>query len=245
MTIADGPLSVVKVGGSLVSDPDRLRAVLASLADGAEGRAVIVPGGGPFADAVRASQASLGYSDALAHRLALDAMGQTAEVFSELEPRLAIVRSIEAARAHDGVGLWDPVGLRDGHPDIPETWDVTSDSLALWLAGALGAARCVLVKSAACSANVSPDDLVRLGLVDRGFPDFRRYFPGEIVLRGPNAPFHPDTLPEATERSGCLETEFEGSQRSLRLSYEARQCLSSRDEDETRMSGSLARGHAA
>lgn len=214
--MADGPLSVVKVGGSLASDPDRLRALLASLANGADGRAVIVPGGGPFADTVRASQASLGFSDALAHRLALGAMGQMAEVLSELEPRLSIVRSVEAARAHDGVCLWDPVGLRDGHPDIPESWDVTSDSLALWLAGALGATRCVLVKSAPCPADASPDHLAGLGLVDRAFPDFARAYAGEIVLCGSDAishsPPHPDVrgraeprreTPEATAIAGA------------------------------------------
>ena len=29
---------------------------------------------------------------------------------------------------------------------LPETWELTSDSLAAWLAGALGAGRLVLVK---------------------------------------------------------------------------------------------------
>ncbi|GEP08630.1 uridylate kinase [Methylobacterium gnaphalii] len=182
---AASSLSVVKIGGSLVSSPPRLRAVLASLAEGAEGRAVIVPGGGPFADAVRASQAKLGYSDALAHRLALDAMGRMAEVFAEIEPRLAMVRSVEDAAARDGVCLWDPVALRQGHPDLPERWDVTSDSLALWLATALGAERCILIKSAPCPVDTPPDELARLGLVDRAFPGFARSFRGAIALRGP------------------------------------------------------------
>ncbi|GJE54039.1 MULTISPECIES: amino acid kinase family protein [Methylobacterium] len=185
---APGPVSVVKVGGSLLADAPRLHSVLARLADGAEGRAVIVPGGGPFAEAVRTSQAALGYSDALAHRLALDAMGRMAEVFCEIAPRLAIVHSVEAAAAHEAPCLWAPAALRAGHPGIPESWDVTSDSLALWLAAALGATRCLLLKSAPCPAGASPEALARLGLVDRAFPDFARRFSGEIFLQGPDLP---------------------------------------------------------
>lgn len=181
------PLSVVKVGGSLIADASRLRAVLGALADGSEGPVVIVPGGGLFAEAVRSTQASLGYSDALAHRLALDAMGRMAEVFAEIEPRLAIVRSVEAAAGAMGACLWNPAELRPGHPDIRESWDVTSDSLALWLATALGAVRCIVVKSAPCPANATPGELAELGLVDRAFPDFARAFAGKILLRGPEA----------------------------------------------------------
>lgn len=182
-------LSVVKVGGSLAADGPRLRAVLAGLVQGDEGAAVVVPGGGPFADAVRVAQAALGFDDGLAHRLALDAMGRMAEVFSGIEPRLAIAASVEAASGiarAGGTALWDPVALKAGRPDIPESWDVTSDSLALWLAIRLGAARCVLVKSAPCPPGAAPSELARSGLVDAAFPHFARAFAGEIVIRGPN-----------------------------------------------------------
>ncbi|MFE1600337.1 uridylate kinase [Methylobacterium sp. ID0610] len=171
-------LSVVKLGGSLTTDAVRLRAVLRGLADGAEGPAVIVPGGGRLADAVRAMQDSLAFDDALAHRLALDAMSGMARIFRGLEPRLAVSTDPAAAIARGGVPVWDPERLKAGHPEIPESWDVTSDSLALWLAAELGAARCVLVKAAEV-ADPAAD------LVDAAFPRFARRFGGEIVLRGP------------------------------------------------------------
>ena len=62
------PPTIVKLGGSLVSDAARLGRLLGALADGGEGRCVVVPGGGPFADAVRQAQGRLGFSDALARR---------------------------------------------------------------------------------------------------------------------------------------------------------------------------------
>ncbi|WP_375462487.1 uridylate kinase [uncultured Methylobacterium sp.] len=81
--------------------------------------------------------------------------------------------------------VWDPALLKAGHPDIAETWDVTSDSLALWLARGIGAARCVLVKSADAPSGRSPADLARLGLVDAAFPAFAARFAGCIELWGP------------------------------------------------------------
>ena len=182
-------LTVVKIGGSLVSDADRLRAVLSGLAAGKDGPCVVVPGGGAFADAVRASQTALGFDDALAHRLALDAMGRMAEVFRALEPRLHRAATWEDAAvilARGGTPVWDPVALKAGSPDIPETWAVTSDSLAVWLAAQWRARRCVLVKSAIVPVGATPEHLTRLGLVDPAFPAFAARYAGEIVLRGPS-----------------------------------------------------------
>ena len=187
---ADAPLTVVKVGGSLVADPPRLRAVLADVAAGREGAAVIVPGGGPFADAVRTTQAALRYDDALAHRLALDAMARMAEVFRAVEPRLAPpcdADAIPAAVRAGTVPVWSPTALKAGVAGIDETWSVTSDSLALWLALRLGAARCVLVKSAPAPAGEDPEALARRGLVDAAFPGFAAGFSGAIEIRGAGA----------------------------------------------------------
>lgn len=180
-------LSVVKVGGSLLADRDRLRKILASLAGGDEGACVVVPGGGPFAEAVRAAQVVQRFDDAQAHRLAIDAMTRMAESFVELEPRLVIARSIAACTSGEATPVWDPAALKAGHPAIPESWAVTSDSLALWLAAELRASRCVLIKSVDRPAGTGIGDLARLGIVDHAFPDFAKAFPGEIVLRGPGA----------------------------------------------------------
>lgn len=190
MNGAPSPLSVVKVGGSLADDPARLKRLLGRLADGQEGAAVIVPGGGPFAQSVRATQGALGFPDALAHRFAVDAMAQMAAVFCAIEPRLAAAESeaaIQNALRDKRCPVWLPTALRAGHPDIPESWDVTSDSLALWLATRLGAECCLLFKSAPCPVGGAPGEWSRLGLVDRAFPDFAARFPGTITLRGPGA----------------------------------------------------------
>jgi aspartokinase-like uncharacterized kinase len=57
---------------------------------------VVVPGGGPFADAVRDMQAALRFPDDVAHDMALLAMHQMAEVMIALEPRFVAADTLVA-----------------------------------------------------------------------------------------------------------------------------------------------------
>ncbi|MCJ2121975.1 uridylate kinase [Methylobacterium sp. J-077] len=175
--------TILKIGGSLEADPVRLGALLTEAAAGVHGRCVVVPGGGAFAEAVRADQIRDGFDDAEAHRRALDAMGRMADFFRSLEPRLT--HSVEPWADTAAASVWDPATLRAGHPEIPESWDVTSDSLALWLATRLRAGRCVLVKSADAWADEAPALLARRGLVDAAFPAFAARYGGPIEIWGP------------------------------------------------------------
>ena len=65
---------VVKIGGSLWRSPLLARWIAALRAF--PGPLTIVPGGGPFADAVRAAQPTMGFSDRAAHKMAVLAMEQ-------------------------------------------------------------------------------------------------------------------------------------------------------------------------
>jgi aspartokinase-like uncharacterized kinase len=173
---------IVKFGGSLLGSP----ALPALLAVAARHAAAIVPGGGPFADSVRLAQAAHGFSDRAAHQMAILAMEQSAHLLAELRPDLLPCRSpadFAAARAANRPALWMPAATASA-ADLPATWDVTSDSLALWLAIALGAERLVLLKSAAVEGG-SPQDWAEAGLVDAHLPTLARRFAGEIACVGP------------------------------------------------------------
>jgi 5-(aminomethyl)-3-furanmethanol phosphate kinase len=164
-------LSIVKLGGSHANGPhikDWLAAIVAEA-----GAIAIVPGGGPFADAVRTAQASMGYDDRAAHAMALTAMGQFGRALQSLNPalRLTASRSAILRALKDGkVPVWSPETMARAAA-LPETWELTSDSLAAWLAGALGAGRLVLVKHGRFeTATIEAHDLVARGVVDPLFP---------------------------------------------------------------------------
>ncbi|MBY6243280.1 aspartate kinase [Methylosinus sp. Sm6] len=140
---------VAKLGGSLWTQPDALRGWLAALLRYA-GPLTIVPGGGPFADAVREAQAKLRFSDAAAHEMAIMGMEQYALALADLEPGLVMVSTPrEAALAHrrGAAALWRPVAMTRSAPQIPASWDMTSDSLAAWHAREAGAEALLLIKS--------------------------------------------------------------------------------------------------
>jgi aspartokinase-like uncharacterized kinase len=163
-----GPLGV-KVGGSLLTRPD-WAAGLAALLEPLTAPLLIVVGGGPLVDALRAIDARSPQPAAVMHELAIDTMGVTARLMAAA---LGVPLVIDAPRrdAEAPIAVLDaPAWLRHGGrlAVLPVGWHVTSDSIAAFVASRCGG-RLLLVKS------VPPPiaDLTSLG--EAGWVD--RYFP--------------------------------------------------------------------
>lgn len=166
---------VVKLGGSLLGTPE-LPAWLAMLATQSDGRVIIVPGGGVFADAVREAQQSAGFDNATAHHAALLAMDQYGLVLQGLQPTLVTAASeleiAERSWQHRAI-VWLPSRMVLAEEAIPRTWEVTSDSLAAWLAQKVSAQRLVLVKHQDVTNEKTPiSQLMTEGVLDVAFMEF-------------------------------------------------------------------------
>ena len=168
---ASGPI-VVKLGGSVIRSPD-LSKWLDAIAT-TPGPTVIVPGGGALANEVRSCQQQLGFGDPTAHRMALLAMDQLAWAVAGMRSGLNVVATEDAlheAIDRGYVAVWAPYTLISERSDVEANWRLTSDSLALWLAGRLGARSCYLIKSITRkSASLDAVQLARDGVVDEAFP---------------------------------------------------------------------------
>lgn len=164
-------LTVIKVGGSLASIPQALDRVCAELTTAArEHRLLIVPGGGPFADAVRTFERQVGLSVDAAHWMAILAMDQYAQVLVERIPGAALVD--QPGSAAETVALGRPAVLAPSRwmrsaDVLPHGWEVTSDSIAGFVAGALDAARLILIKPTAVGETV---DAYFTTALPRGLP---------------------------------------------------------------------------
>lgn len=181
-------LTVVKLGGSHAFSP-MLRLWLGAIA-GAAGEVVVVPGGGPFADTVRMAQPKMGFDDRTAHAMAVLAMAQFGHALTSIGRDRGLVLSeseVEIARAlrERQIPVWSPHAMLRGAPDVPASWTVTSDSLALWLAQVLCAPQVVLIKSRPASKGATVNHLVAGGLVDEGFPEFVARYIGAVFIAGP------------------------------------------------------------
>jgi aspartokinase-like uncharacterized kinase len=138
---------VVKVGGGLLRDGglEGLRRACGEATELATRRPVlVVPGGGPFADAVRAVDAQVGLADDVAHVLALRAMDQLGVLVRELLPAAEVMTGLSVPR---GLAMVRATPAFEDRPDVPQSWAVTSDSLAVFAAAAIGAEEAVLLKA--------------------------------------------------------------------------------------------------
>lgn len=120
------------------------------------------------------AQRQLKFSDSIAHRMALLAMEQyglaMAGIVKGLRPA-GTKQSIAACLRAGQTAIWMPTTMTLGRSDISESWNVTSDSLALWLAQHLRARGLLLVKAARLPATIcSAAELSRSGIIDAAFP---------------------------------------------------------------------------
>ncbi len=173
------PIWVVKLGGSLLGSP-ALSHWLAQIHTHGDGRVVIVPGGSVFADAVREAQLISGVEDTVAHQLALLAMDQYGLMLQGLYPELVIARSelelAERSYQHKGI-IWLPSQMLLMDEDIPQNWQVTSDSLSAWLAKKIDANYLVLIKAMnlqhyQAEEGTSAEKLMEDEVVDSQFANF-------------------------------------------------------------------------
>lgn len=159
------PPVVVKVGGGLLADPSALVSVL-TVVDRAAATTpiVVVAGGGVFADAVRDVDRRFTLGDDEAHWMAILGMNQYAHMLAARLARASLVETreqLDAALESGGVPVVAPYAwLRTADP-LPHSWSVTSDSIAAWIAGDIGAAQLVLVKPPQAQPPLVDDYLTR------------------------------------------------------------------------------------
>ena len=116
---------VVKLGGSLHHRvPDIVPLLCKSRRP-----LLVVPGGGVFADAVRQEQVD---GDA-AHWMAIAAMEQYAWVIASHGMWTTYILAVPETTA-----VFLPYISMRQHDPLPHSWDVTSDSIAAWIAAELG-----------------------------------------------------------------------------------------------------------
>ncbi|WP_026608558.1 hypothetical protein [Methylocapsa acidiphila] len=179
-------LTVVKFGGSLLKSPYRAAWLAALAAWG--GPLVLVPGGGLFADGVRNAQNAIGFDDASAHRMALLAMEQFAIALGAHSDAFVLAGSrpeFETALKVGKIPIWLPSQMALADPTLPSTWEMSSDSLAAWLAETCGADRLLLIKSCDLTPPLSARELAEDQIVDPLFPRFAARSRAEVWLAGP------------------------------------------------------------
>jgi 5-(aminomethyl)-3-furanmethanol phosphate kinase len=120
--------------------------------------------------------------------MALLSMEIYALMLADLMPGLVPCRSLTEIRdalASGDLPAWLPSAMVLADRSIPESWEVTSDSLAAWLGRRLEASTVALVKSVAPPSSFDPAGLTARGVVDPEFPRFLAQSGARLEMLGP------------------------------------------------------------
>ena len=171
----------MKLGGSLLDLPDLVPRMVSVLPS----HCFVLVGGGPAVDLVRQWDQRFHLSDDDAHQLAVEAMSLNARAVQILHSDFDLVDRIDTAdnSTVSRRSILNPTDfladLEERFDRLPRSWDVTSDSIAAWIAARCGISKLVLVKSVELpdlgkteSRSEKLAELKAAGLVDPMFTEF-------------------------------------------------------------------------
>ena len=181
---------VVKVGGSLLDLPDLSERLQVWLGQQSPACKILLAGGGTIVDEIRRWHEAKPLDERVAHGMSIEAMNITARLLIQALPSAELVEYYaELELMHDAQPLlvFAPLEwLRQEEPaqsgtPLPESWDVTSDSIAARLAICLNADELVLLKS----TDPPSDDLQALaevGYIDKFLPRLESELPPWLIV---------------------------------------------------------------
>lgn len=141
--------TVVKVGGSIASFPERLRSLCSKLSEiSKKHRLIVIPGGGEFADVVRNLDKMFFLSCSVTHKMAILSMDQYGLMLSDLTPNSVTIGKLEEIKSVLDSGrlpVFLPSKLFFDEDPLENSWNVTSDSIAAYIAYRLNVSRVLLV----------------------------------------------------------------------------------------------------
>ena len=178
-------MKVIKLGGSLMKDSAVLIDCLNTIEQKYIDKIVLVPGGGVFADQVRSVQQQWGFNDQIAHQMALISMHQMALLFKSIQKSFVLASSISDVQqelSKHSVVIWMPDLEELNAFGVEASWNISSDSLAAWLAEQLTATELILVKSAEIPLKLDIRQMQELKILDQAFNKYSNNASYKITL---------------------------------------------------------------
>lgn len=140
---------VIKVGGSLGKWGGLGEMLDSIMRWKGTNKVLVIPGGGVFADLVRAEYRRLRLTESAAHRMAILAMDQygleLCDLTSKAAPASSLNQVMEVIRC-GRLPVYLPSRSLSRHDPFAHSWGITSDSIAAYIAGRVGADALLLLK---------------------------------------------------------------------------------------------------
>jgi len=144
--------AVFKIGGKILENPNNIRSTFSQLTQLYDKKIlqkiVIIPGGGSFANFVRKIDEELELGADLAHWMAIYSMNCNGQALIKNYPYLETIEGLkEFQDAKQMFCVLLPYNFLRKDDILPHSWDVTSDSIALYIANKLKLNHCFFIKN--------------------------------------------------------------------------------------------------
>lgn len=144
--------AVFKIGGKILENSNNIKSTISQLTQLYDEKIlqkiIIIPGGGSFANFVRSLDEDLQIGDDLAHWIAIYSMNYNGIMLNRKYPDLESVEKLKTLQdAKQMFCIFLPYSFLREDDTLPHNWDVTSDSIALYVANKLKLSQCFLIKN--------------------------------------------------------------------------------------------------
>ncbi|MBY8991793.1 MAG: hypothetical protein KGD58_13685 [Candidatus Lokiarchaeota archaeon] len=143
--------TIFKIGGSILEDFENVSSTISQLSYLYEKdiiqKIIIIPGGGSFANFIRKIYDDLKFTDELAHWMSIISMNYNGIELGKRFPKIEAFEDYRRLKDTDKTfSIFLPYQFLKNNDKLPHNWQVTSDSITLFLARSFGVNECFLVK---------------------------------------------------------------------------------------------------
>ncbi len=144
--------ALFKIGGKILENSSNIKSTFSQLTQLYEEKIlqkiIIIPGGGSFANFVRRIDEELELGADLAHWMAIYSINYNGVILNRKYPDLETIEELKTFQdAKQMFCIFLPYSFLRKDDTLPHNWDVTSDSIALYVANKLKLSRCFLIKN--------------------------------------------------------------------------------------------------
>jgi aspartokinase-like uncharacterized kinase len=143
--------TVFKIGGKILEDLENLNSTISQLQhlydENIIDKIVLIPGGGSFANFIRKIYSELKFTEEIAHWMGIISMNYNGLELSKKCPNLQVIENYKKLKEIGKVFcIFLPYEFIKENDKLPHNWDVTSDSISLFIAKELELNECFLIK---------------------------------------------------------------------------------------------------
>ena len=142
---------IVKIGGKILENKENLESTIAQFKHICENdnvqKIIIIPGGGTYANFLRKIDEKISIGDELSHWMAIFAMNCNGIELSQKYNDIKFFDNLgELKKSNERIAVFLPYDFINQRDELPHIWDVTSDSITVYIAHHLGLKDCFLIK---------------------------------------------------------------------------------------------------